>query len=207
MARVGRRHAPVAGRLRPSRFRRQGHPAPVMRLFVGIPLPEAALDVLERVQAELEIGRPVAPENLHLTLAFLDEHPGAVAEEVHNGLVVLDQPGFAIRFVGVEAKGRARVKLAWARVEGPTELAGLHDAVRGAARAAGVDLPRARFRPHVTLARFGAGGVEAARLAPWLAEVAGLTAGPYRLDRFCLYRSTLTPEGPIYDVLAEYDLA
>ena len=177
-----------------------------MRLFVGLPLPEAALEVLEEVQAGLDTGRPVVLENLHLTLAFLDDQPEIVAEAVHHALAALGLPGLAIRFVGVEAKGRGRVKLVWARAEGPPELARLRDAVRGAVRAAGVDLPRERFRPHVTLARFGAGGADAARLAPWLAEVAGLTAGPYPLDRFCLYRSTLTPEGPIYDVLAEYDL-
>ena len=177
-----------------------------MRLFVGLPLPEAAVELLEEMQTGLDIGRLVPPENLHVTLAFLDEQPGFVAQAVHSGLAALNEPAFEIRFDGVEAKGRGRVKLAWARVAGPPELSALRDAVRAVARGAGVDLPRERFRPHVTLARFGARGADPDRLAPWLARVAGLYAGPFTMDRFCLYQSTLTEQGPIYEELADYRL-
>ena len=41
----------------------------------------------------------------------------------------------------------------WAGVAPQPGLGVLRDRVRGAVRRAGVDLPRERFRPHVTLAR------------------------------------------------------
>ena len=42
-----------------------------MRSFVAIDLPEAAREALERLQDDLPVGRPLAPETFHLTLAFL----------------------------------------------------------------------------------------------------------------------------------------
>jgi len=83
----------------------------------------------------------------------------------------------------------------------------LRKKVRAAARGAGIDLPRERFRPHVTLARFSRSKpVDMGRLTAFLGAYGGFRAGPFAVDRFCLYRSTLTPEGPVYDVLADYPL-
>ncbi|WP_135507266.1 RNA 2',3'-cyclic phosphodiesterase [Roseovarius aestuariivivens] len=178
-----------------------------MRLFLGLPLCEDAVAVLEDVQAQLDLGRLVPEDNLHLTLAFLDEQPKTVAEALHAALEEMTLPGAAISFDGVEVRGRARPRLAWAAVTRTPALRALRDKVRGAAVAAGVDLPRDRFRPHVTLARFGPRVAGDPRLDRWLAEMAALRAGPYAVDRVCLYRSTLTPDGPLYDVLAAYPLA
>ena len=46
-----------------------------MRAFLALDLPQETRDALIRVQADLPVGRPVPCENLHLTLAFLDEQP------------------------------------------------------------------------------------------------------------------------------------
>ena len=77
-----------------------------------------------------------------------------------------------------------------------------------AARLAGVDLSRRRFKPHVTLVRFPnrLPDYAADRIGAWLAS-----HGDLRLDggdavQFSLYRSTLHEDGPIYDALASYPL-
>ena len=44
-----------------------------MRAFIALPVSGAALDGIARLQQHLPEGRPLPEENLHLTLAFLDE--------------------------------------------------------------------------------------------------------------------------------------
>lgn len=142
-----------------------------------------------------------------MTLTFLDDQPGAVLEELDTALGEIRVPDWEMEFTGVEVKGGRRPALVWADVAKVEPLRQLHDKVRGAARLAGIDLPRERFRPHVTLARFPRSRpVDMGRLTAFLGAWAEFRAGPFAVDRFCLCGSTLTPDGPVYDVLADYPL-
>lgn len=178
-----------------------------MRSFAGLPLPDAALDALERVQEGLTAGRHVAAENMHLTLAFLDDQPETVLQELHQALSEISAPPLQLSFQGLDTFGGKRPRVLAAEVQKTPELAQLRDRVRSACRSAGIDLPRERFRPHVTLARFPrhleAGQVE--KIAQFLAGAAGFRL-ECEAERFALFRSTLAPEGARYDVLAEYPL-
>lgn len=175
-----------------------------MRAFVALDLSEAALDALEQVQGDLP-GRHVPRENLHLTLAFLGEQNEAVLRKVHEALagLVLEAP--VLRMSGLDVMGGRRPNLCFAAVERNAALEQAHRAVAQACRAAGVDLRRERFRPHVTLSRFGRelGPLEEARLARRLGL---LTLPETRAEALSLIRSDLRPEGPVYSVLAQYDL-
>ncbi len=178
-----------------------------MRAFVGLPLDEAAVAALMPVQDALRQGRPVDEENLHLTLAFLDDQPEAALAELHAALERLRAPPVEITFEGIEARGGRRPALVWATVARSEGLLALHAQVRGAARRAGIDLPRERFRPHVTLARFARSRpADTGRLATFLSHHGGFRAGPFAARCVALYRSTLTPAGPLYEVLADYPL-
>ena len=178
-----------------------------MRAFLGLPVPEAWLDPLLDMQERLPVGREVAEENLHLTLAFLDDQPERALEALHEGLAARRLGRCALRATGIGALGERKpraVALEVARVPG---LEALHAAALAAARGAGIDLARRRFRPHVTLARLGAlGEAEAARLAAALARMPAPPAEA-EAERMVLWRSTLRPEGATYDALAEYPLA
>ncbi len=181
-----------------------------MRAFVGLPLPDKIISALERVQAELSIGgRAVAPENLHLTLAFLDEQPEMVLAALHDELALITGSQPCIRIAGLDALGGAKARLVFAAVAPDPALVSLRKRVRIAARAVGVDLQRERFRPHVTLARFRQRQVpgESEKLAAFLAREGAFSLPEFMVADFALYRSTLTPEGPIYDTLASYPLA
>jgi 2'-5' RNA ligase len=178
-----------------------------LRVFVGVPLDDAAIEALLPVQEALRQGRLVDEENLHLTLAFLDDQPEAALAELDAALQDIRVSPWEMEFTGIEAQGGRRPALVWAEVAKAEPLRQLHDKVRGAARLAGIDLPRERFRPHVTLARFPRSRpVDMGRLTAFLGAYGGFRAGPFAVDRFCLYGSTLTPDGPVYDVLADYPL-
>ncbi|UWQ57514.1 RNA 2',3'-cyclic phosphodiesterase [Leisingera caerulea] len=178
-----------------------------MRAFLGLPLPDAALDALERVQEGLTVGRHVSAENMHLTLAFLDDQPEAALQALHQLLAEISTPPLTLSFRGLDTFGGKLPRVLAAEVQKTPELTQLRKRVRSACRDAGMDLSRERFRPHVTLVRFPrhleAGQVE--KIAQFLAGAAG-----FRLDceaeSFALYQSTLAPDGARYDVLAEYPL-
>lgn len=176
-----------------------------MRAFVGLPLPDPVADALDAVAQALPAGRTVDCHNLHLTLAFLDDQPEQLLEALHDRLAALDWQAPRIVVTHLDLFGGATPRLIAAAVARDPALDALRDKVRGAARHCGIDLPRERFRPHVTLARLR--GRPAPDMLARLQAAAGTrldTVPPFSAHRLALFRSTLGPEGADYDILADY---
>ncbi|WP_052272375.1 RNA 2',3'-cyclic phosphodiesterase [Leisingera sp. ANG-M7] len=178
-----------------------------MRAFVGLLLPDAALDALERVQEGLTVGRQVPAESMHLTLAFLDNQPEDALQTLHQLMAEISVPPLQLTFRGLDTFGGKLPRVLAAQVQKTRELTRLRDHVRSACRTAGIELSRERFRPHVTLARFSRHleVSQVKKIARYLSA-----ASEFRLeceaDSFVLFQSTLAPEGARYDILAEYPL-
>jgi len=171
-----------------------------MRAFLAISLSDETKAALASLQSALPFGRPVPPENLHLTLVFLDDQIEETLETLHEELLTLSAPSFSVTFSGVESFGQVLA----VRVAESAPLVALHREVQTATRRAGIVLPRRRFRPHVTIARLkpGRGGE--------LRQVLSTHPQGALLDMpvtgFTLYQSTLRPEGARHDALAHYAL-
>ncbi|MEZ5716777.1 MAG: RNA 2',3'-cyclic phosphodiesterase [Paracoccaceae bacterium] len=174
-----------------------------MRVFIAVELPEALIEALEGVQEGLP-GRLVAGDSLHLTLAFLGDLGEARLAAVHEELAGLRLVAPVLRVTALDVFGGKRPNLCFASVAPNPELEAAHRAVARACRAAGIELRRERFRPHVTLARFGRelGAREERQLAGRLGMVPPIEA---RAEHFALFRSDLGPSGAQYSVLAQYD--
>ena len=179
-----------------------------MRLFVAIDLPEAVQDQLAKVQGDLAVGRPVPVENLHITLAFLDHQDAQMATALHQALTGIQLPTFDLRISGVDVFDRRAPKLVFAGVEKTAPLVALRDKVRSAAQSVDIDLRRERFRPHVTLARFGRSMPvqDLDRVGLFLEAHGDLSMPAFPVEGFALYRSILHEDGAIYDRLAKYPL-
>ncbi|MDU8928681.1 RNA 2',3'-cyclic phosphodiesterase [Alisedimentitalea sp. MJ-SS2] len=174
-----------------------------MRAFVAIELPDGLAESLEGVQEGLP-GRHVAPGNLHLTLAFLGDVFEGQVWALAERLAELRLKAPVLRVTGLDMFGGKRPNLCFASVGKDQALEAVRDTVQRTCREIGIDLRRERFRPHVTLSRFGRelGPREEERLAAQL----GLVHIPeVPAERFAIYRSDLRPEGVIYTPVAEFE--
>jgi RNA 2',3'-cyclic 3'-phosphodiesterase len=164
-----------------------------IRLFCALQLPDETLQELAAWQAlNLQAGRVVPPENLHVTLAFLGSRPAgevpAIMDELRDassraGTIEL-QP---LRYRETKSVGMIVLK----DVTG----AGTALAEDLGARLERLGVYRSERRPwlsHVTVLRFK----ERAGLSP-----NGTNIRSIHVVRSALYRSLLGPAGATYDAL------
>lgn len=180
----------------------------MIRAFVAIPLPDDVVGALTAARAGLPAGRPVAPENLHITVAFIGEHPEPLVEDVHFALDSIRAPVFELTLDGLGLFGGERPRSLHAEVKPEPMLNHLREKVLQAARGAGLRMDRTRYNPHVTLARFNKGlnGEDIEKVRIFTVRRMTFKAGPFAVEEFHLYRSSLGRNGPIYEELAAYPL-
>lgn len=167
----------------------------MQRLFLAL-WPDAAVRAaLAEVQAAvLPAGvRAVAPEKLHLTLAFLGNPTAAARGCLERRLAGVAPQPFTLRLDTVDWWPRAGVVWIGPRVV-PAALLDLQAACAAHAAACGIALERRPFRPHVTLARRGR---SPRRAAAW-------TPVEWTVGRLYLVESTTGPGGGAYRLRAAW---
>jgi RNA 2',3'-cyclic 3'-phosphodiesterase len=176
-----------------------------LRLFVALELPAAARNALiafREAAADPEIWRPVAPDAIHLTLAFLGRRPASDLDAV--SAVLHRAAGPAPRLILGAAlllpPRRARVLCA-ALADPDSTLAALQSRVSDGLAAAGVYTPEKRpFRAHATVAR----------LRPRARAPRSVDAAPEPLEflgeALTLFVSRLHPSGARYEPLERIEL-
>lgn len=179
----------------------------MIRAFVALMLPKRLRDDLEGMQAGLTVGRLVPPENYHLTLAFLGEHPRPVLEDLHLELETIAPEPLDLTINGVDVFGGSSPRALFAAVLQTDPLKALRAKILHAADEAGIHPDRRRFHPHITLSRFsGLGDEDRLELDQFIARRLEISAGPFIIPSFGLYRSTLRNGPPVYDLMAEYPI-
>ena len=181
---------------------------PRARLFLALDLPEPARTSLASWRDALVSGRsdlrPVRPEALHVTLVFLgwqdEQAVGEIAEAAFSGA-----GGAPPLLTAGEVRPlppRTPRLFALDLADDHERAATLQAGASRALEAGGWYRPEKRpFWPHLTLARVKRGR---GRVAP-LAEVAA-PHEPFEASRLTLYRSTLRPQGALYEPLAQRSL-
>jgi len=177
------------------------------RLFVALPVPEDVTDNLVALQSGVPDARWVLPENFHVTLCFAGEVPGGAMRDLEEELLDVAGPPFPVAIAGVEqfSSGK-RPRALVATVEKSDRLDWLQQKVSTVARNCGIEVERRKFRPHVTLARFGNGAETGHHLAQFMASHSIFRAGPWIADHFALYSSRSGRSGSIYTEEAAYGL-
>ena len=169
--------------------------ASTLRLFFALWPDEAARAAMVHLQHRLGQppgARPVAPENLHLTMAFLGMQPAVLLPQIEAILDRVNVPKMTLEVDRYGAFQRARIAWAGSR-RPPAALAALHEALMGELRRCGIGHDKASaFRPHISLLRNAVCD-------------SGLVDEPFSwtAPTLALVHSTTTPSGPIYRVLAQ----
>ncbi|MCJ8191791.1 RNA 2',3'-cyclic phosphodiesterase [Sphingomicrobium aestuariivivum] len=174
------------------------------RLFVALPLPEALVDALApALEGGPEGLRWLPEEQLHCTVRFIGEVERPVAADVVEALGDLRAPPLEVRVDGVGIFDHRRRGALWARLVPKAPLDALHEKVDRAVQRCGLPPERRAYLPHVTLARWSGGAVDARQ---WAGRWAGLASRTVTIERFTLFESELTRMGPHYEVVESYSL-
>lgn len=183
---------------------------PTMRIFICVsPDSEAgaAIGGYLAALAPLPGFKWVAPENAHITLAFVGDVDAIGTSRLDSELsqiggvrpfrvVVSGVGGFpnvdAPRLIFVDIK------------EGARELAKLAKSVSRSVERSGLESDGRPFRPHMTIAR--AKGDPSPTTPEVRAALADAPTIEWSCSSFTMMRSDLTPKGPIYTPIRHYEL-
>jgi 2'-5' RNA ligase len=187
--------------------------SPRARLFVALDLPDELREAIAAWGGEALADpalRPVAPESLHITLAFLGYRPEEEIEAI--AAVVREDAGPApwvelLDPVQRPPRGKARLYALPALSPGAEALQ--EGLAQGLAEAGFYEPEKRPFWPHVTVARVRPEG-RGSRRPAIVAEPPGKLPAGLSEARICrrmtLYRSELQPSGARYVPLAQVQL-
>lgn len=177
----------------------------MIRIFVGVPLPEGVRERLAGLCSGLPGARWVAPENLHVTLRFIGEVDEAEAEDIDAALAAIRHGAFPLALAGADCFGSSnKVRVVFAGVEPSEPLMHLYGKVESVLVRLGLEPEGRKYKPHVTLARLR--NTPRRRVGDFLAAAGPFRAEPFPVTGFTLFRSFLGRQGAHYEALAEYPL-
>jgi RNA 2',3'-cyclic 3'-phosphodiesterase len=179
-----------------------------MRLFVGIPLADAAALELEHLVARL---RPSAPqlrfttrESWHITLQFLGSVGVDQLECVTARLSQLRAAPFSVQIGKLGFFDRAGVLFADVPVS--SALLGLQESVAAATAHCGFAAEPRPYHPHITLAR-AKSRVRKSDFSSIQSKLSGSASySPFIAQELLLFESHLSSQGSRYEVRARFPL-
>jgi RNA 2',3'-cyclic 3'-phosphodiesterase len=155
-----------------------------MRLFIAIEIPDSIREYLSTLAV------PGKKAEKHITLKFLGEVPDSRLEELITTLQTIRFQTFSLKLSGMGFfPDKRRPRVVWAGVE-PSALV-LQKQIEELLLPLGFQRDN-RFHPHITLSRLR---------SPAPVNTLPIEPREWEVDSFKLIKSTLTPQGPIYEAL------
>jgi 2'-5' RNA ligase len=168
------------------------------RLFTALEIPRDAALSLSLLRGGLPGARWIDVENYHLTLRFIGDVEGHIADEIANALDRVRRPCFSLALSGVGAFGSKKPHAIWAGVTASPDLAALQGEIERICQRIGVPSDPRKFMPHVTLARLkNASDNDVAR---YLSAHGSFSTLPFKVARFVLMSSRDSVGGGPYIV-------
>ena len=188
----------------------------LIRTFYALSVPPELVDAVRRIQQRARIDLPrglrwTAPEQVHLTLAFLGDVPTESVVQLKSILyeIASSVEPFEVSVMGVGGFPRAdRPRVVWAGLAGESvhQIGRLHHDLWSRLEPI-VPKPEPNdreFHPHITLARVP--GPQPPKIAAWMQRHADYEFGDWPVREIQLIQSVLTPKGPVYETLARAEL-
>ncbi len=168
------------------------------RLFLALwPPPELAHELYALAGKNLRArGRRVAPENIHLTLAFLGSVDASFRQCAEQAASTLHVAAFTL--VLEEIGCWPRTGILWAGTgQTPQPLLTLVQGLFAGLSGCGYQPEKRPYAAHLTLARKVHRWKENRRIGPL----------PWDVTQFCLVQSRTQPEGAHYEILRTWELS
>jgi len=173
-----------------------------MRLFIALEFEELS-DYFKELQEKIPKAKSTFPKKFHLTLKFLGEVDEKKVEEIKERLSKIDFDSFKVKLGGTGVFPNEKfVRVVWAGVEDGEKITELQQKIEKSLE--GLFKKDTRFHPHITLARIKF--IENDKKEEFIQGVKAIQVEPKETEikNFKLVKSTLTPEGPVYEDLGVY---
>lgn len=179
-----------------------------LRVFAALPIPDAIAEEAAEHMDHVPGAKWRPLENLHITLAFYGALDEPVIADLDAALACIPARPFRLRLAGAGHFNQGGQPTSiWLGVEESEALRDLARRCAKAARAAGVDVERRAYKPHLTLAYLGS-DVAFVRVQRFEQRLSLWTSTAFTADRFHLYSSRPRKPGKpnVYEIEAEYPL-
>ncbi|MFC5386924.1 RNA 2',3'-cyclic phosphodiesterase [Aquamicrobium segne] len=157
------------------------------RLFTALEIPGNVALSLSLLRGGLPGARWIDTENYHITLRFIGDVEGHVADEIADALDRVRRPSFSLSLAGVGAFGQKKPHSIWAGVAPSPELSMLQAEIDRICQRYGIGADPRKFMPHVTLARLR--NVSAPDTAHYLSGRGNFSTASFKVGRFVLMSS------------------
>lgn len=169
------------------------------RLFAALEIPRDAALSLSLLRGGLPGARWIDVENYHLTLRFIGDVEGHIADEIAHALDRVKRPEFMLSLAGVDAFGTKKPHSIYAGVSASPDLNALQAEIERICQRLGLPADPRKFTPHVTLARLKS-NVRIDDVARYLSGRGNFTTLPFKVSRFVLMSSRESTGGGPYVV-------
>lgn len=157
------------------------------RLFIALEVPRDAALSLSLLRGGLPGARWIDTENYHITLRFIGDVEGHIADEITNALDRVHRNAFTLSLSGVAVFGSKKPHSIYAGVAPSAELVALQGEMERLMQRLGLPAEPRKFTPHVTLARLR--NPSTIDLANYLSARGNFATMPFKVSRFVLMSS------------------
>ena len=184
-----------------------------IRCFIAIELSQENQENLSQIIKELKKSgadvKWVKPENIHLTLKFLGETKASLVEDIKKILQEtaeqFEKFEFQLNELGVFPKITSP-RAIWVNAFEPAEIiARIVSTLEERLENLGFAKEGREFTPHITIGRVKSSDGRIS-LVEKLKQTKISQPQTQKVDKLTLLKSTLTPSGPIYEVLSQASL-
>jgi RNA 2',3'-cyclic 3'-phosphodiesterase len=187
-----------------------------MRVFIAIDIDDkirkAIADLQRQIISKVDVKKGdlkwVEPNNIHLTLKFLGEISDEQLEEVKEitNTVAQSHQRFNLDIESVGSFGGRSAKIVWVGAKkGTDELLALQKDLESLLEQAGFPKEERDFSAHLTLCRVNH-PIAGLKVGEAIAQFSYLKLGSIAADAIRIYQSQLTPQGPVYTMVADFKL-
>ncbi|AWR95085.1 RNA 2',3'-cyclic phosphodiesterase [Acidianus brierleyi] len=176
-----------------------------MRLFIAVEIKQiptilSLINSIKQTNADVKL---VDPENIHLTLAFLGEVEDLKLSRIEDSMNSVKFSKFNIVLRGTGAfPSISRPRVVWIGIEkGFNNMKDIRAQLVSNLKLNGIKPEDDKeFVPHITIGRVK-GPRNLSELSSFIIKNANELYGEMEVNEIKLFKSTLTPKGPIYEVL------